>query len=171
MVLALMRFAGFEWEHNPLKIQLQNKRVECSQVLPFYGTQVADLCDDVRVISGSGELVGEDCLEQYDELLKLYRDGRKGVLTIPGLQPVYAYFSRLCAVAQTIPDVLCYEFEFTEIDSLEDGEEAKVYISRSGETLFDIAAETGVSVGVLVKLNPDIRRPDEVKSGREVKLC
>ena len=42
---------------------------------------------------------------------------------------------------------------------------------ENGQTLWDIAYKTGVKIDELVRLNPDVKFPDENLGTRRVKLC
>lgn len=49
--------------------------------------------------------------------------------------------------------------------------EKSVIESENGQTLWDIAYKTGVKIDELVRLNPDVKFPDENLGTRRVKLC
>ena len=42
---------------------------------------------------------------------------------------------------------------------------------ENGQTLWDIAYKTGVKIDELLRLNPDVKFPDENLGTRRVKLC
>lgn len=172
MILPTMRFAGYEWKHNPLSVEVTHTRILQENILPFHGERVKGLGRQCRVIRGRGELVGSDCIEQYKEIERLFFSGETGILSVPGMMPVRACFSKLSADGGTAPDVLRYSFEFTEIDSTVPMKyRRRVHVCTGEETLFDIAFDEGVTVDFLVKLNPWVRRPDELGAGEKVRLC
>ncbi len=171
MILSLMRFAGHSFRHNPVELKIDNKKTPKSSVIPFRGEVSAEGLRKCTVISGKGEFVGEDCIEQYKKLLALYEKGTKGVLSIPGLMPFYAYISSLCAVGETTPDLISYSFEFTEITGVREQRKREFHTVSEGETLFDIADIEGVSLDTLTVLNPQLRRPDELNAREKVRLC
>ena len=170
MILSLMRFAGFEWSHNPLDIGIHHKRSVYSTATPYTGEQVDALCREISRVSGKGELVGDDCIERYRALEKLFESVKKGVLTLPGMPPFEAYFTRLEAEGQSAPNVLVYSVEFISADN-EQKDRKEFCICRSNDTLFDVAYEYDVAVEELVRLNPHIKRPDMLADGERVRLC
>ncbi len=171
MILSTMRFDGYEWEHNPLSVEISHQRILVYDLLPLVGKDTRDLGRGCMVVSGKGELYGEDCMEQYSELEKKYLQGKTGVLTIPGIVPLRARFSKLSVLAADAPDLLTYGFEFVEEHSLPNEKNNTEYICREGDTLFDIAHSFGTTVDELVRLNPYLRRPDELPAGKAVRLC
>lgn len=171
MELALMRYKGFTLWCNPLSIEVKSERNSVSYTLPYSGEKQCDLGKKCRVIKGKGELTGADCLEQYAQLHALQAQGGAGVLSLPTMEPVKALFTSLSAVADITPDTIGYSFEFVEISSEEEQSTGKIHTVKEGETLFDIAYNYGVSVDSLVKLNTQIRRPDELTAYEEIKIC
>ena len=171
MILSTMRFAGQSFKYNPVELKIENKKMHKSSMIPFKGEYSSAGLPRCTVISGRGEFVGEDCIEQYKSLLALYETGSEGVLSIPGLMPVYAYISGVSAVGETTPDLISYTFEFTEKTGVRERKKREFHIVREGETLFDIAYIEGISIESLVRLNPDIRRPDSLVTGEKVRLC
>ena len=170
MMLSLLRFAGYQWSHNPLNIKTGYSRSMYSTIMVSSGEQIDSVCDRLVYIEGKGELVGKDCIEQYKKIRKLFFEKKKGVLTLPGLPSFVAYFTKLSVEGQPTPDVLVYSFEF--VQAKKEGEiSPSEYVCKDGETLFDIAYECGVSVDELVRLNPQIRRPDTLEAGECVNLC
>ena len=170
MLLSTMRFAGYSWRHNPLSMNLLHELFVTSTVTPAQGEQIDNVSKRISHVYGKGELVGEDCIEQYRALEKLFAKGQKGVLTLPGMPSFKAYFTKLEVEGQPTPDVLEYSFEFTKA---QDSVDLTQYhrICKEGETLFDIAYDFSTTVDELVRLNPHIKRPDAVKAGERVRIC
>ena len=81
-------------------------------------------------------------------------------------------FKKLDMEADVTPDRISFSFEFVEAESfyVKDNT-AKLHSVLEGETLFDIAYDFGVPVDSLVKLNPSVRRPDELMVGEEIRVC
>ncbi len=171
MILATMRFAGFEWRYNPLTLKITHELSHSKRVLPTKGEVIAEPRVKVKVISGKGELAGADCLEQYKEIERIFRLGRKGVLTLPGRAPVYAYFTKLSAEATDTPELIVYNFEFAEANTQESVVKPMYHIGNGWDNLYSIAYEYGVSIEELVELNTWIKRPDEQLAGKKVRLC
>lgn len=171
MDLALMRYKGFTLWYNPYSIEVESQQNTASYTLPLSGECVADMGRKCRVITGKGELAGDDCLEQYAELYALQAKGGAGVLSLPTMKPVNAIFTKLSALADATPDKISYSFEFVELSSEDEKSVGVVHTVEDGETLFDIAYSYKVAVESLVSLNPQIRRPDELTIGEEIKIC
>lgn len=171
MIISDMRFDSFEWKYNPLSIEVLYSRKMSRQNMPEFGSIVSPIGCDLRVVKGKGEFAGKNCLERYEELMNLFERGRKGLLTIPFMSPFYAYFNDLTLKGEATPDLITYTFEFTEAQSKISRGTQREYVPKSGETLFDIAYDQGVSVEELVRLNPQVKRPDELREGEAVRLC
>lgn len=171
MELALMRYKGFTLWCNPLSIEIESKINNVSYTLPYSGEVQEYAGRKCRVISGKGELRGKDCLSQYAKLYALHAEGGKGILSLPTIEPVAALFTRLTALADVTPDRISYSFQFVELSSNENLKTGKIHKVKEGETLFDIAYKYGVSVDSLIKLNPRVRRPDELETFEEIKVC
>lgn len=166
-----MRYKGFTFWCNPLSIEVESGRNSATYAFPYSGEKKSDLGEKCRIIKGKGELRGTDCLEQYAKLHALQAEGGAGVLTLPTMEPVKAIFTSLTAVADVTPDTISYSFQFAEVSSEVNESAEKIHTVKQGETLFDIAYEYGVSVDSLVKLNPQVKRPDELTEGGEIKVC
>lgn len=166
-----MRFKGFTFWCNPFSIEVLSEVSTADYTLPYSGQEYEDLGKKCRVIKGKGEIRGTDCLEKYAELYALLSKPGKGVLSLPNMKPMEALFTSLSALADVSPDKISYSFTFTEVNSKEKKPFLKTHTVKSGETLFDIAYKYDVSVESLVELNPNIRRPDELLEGWEIKVC
>lgn len=171
MILATMRFGDYEWKYNPLTLRITHELSHGKRVLPDSTEVVVDPRVNVNVVSGKGELFGEDAIEQYKEIEKVFRRGRKAVLTLPDRPPVYAYFTKFYGQGSDTPDLIEYGFEFVEVSSKATSEIPKYHTGNGGDSLYSIAADYNVPVESLVKLNPWIKRPDEQLAGKKVRLC
>lgn len=172
MIISNMRFGGFEWEHNPLSVQILHSNDFkvynlCSQKNVAY-----PLGRKLRIVKGKGEFAGKDCILRYKELAQVFFKGQKALLSLPFEVPFEAFFTELSLVAQPSPDFCEYTFEFLEVQTSSAASVPKVYIpQQQGENLFDIAYKFGVKVEKLVELNPQLRRADELPPFEEVRLC
>lgn len=171
MELAIMRYKGFSLRCNPRSVEVISENTNTAYIQPHSGEHNEDLGRKCRIIKGKGELRGEDCLEQYAKLYSLYQKGGKGVLSMPLAEPVVAFFTKLTASADEAPDKISYSFQFTEASSKSPYMQEKVHIVKKGESLFDIAYKYGVEADKLVKLNPNVKRPDELKENEEIRVC
>ncbi|MBQ8000816.1 MAG: LysM peptidoglycan-binding domain-containing protein [Ruminococcus sp.] len=172
MVISNMRFDSFEWAHNPLTVQVTHKRRMTQQNMAGGGSFVSNAGCELKVIKGKGELAGENCTQEFQRLCDLFERGKRGLLTLPFMAPFYAYFTDLSLTGEPTPELITYTFEFTQAENSEyaltaDGEA----VVKESETLFDIAYRCGVDVEELVRLNPQIKRPDELTAGEVVRLC
>lgn len=171
MKLVPMRFKGFEWHHNPAEISFECDKQVNELKSPNGKAYIQNMERKNMLVKGRGQLFGEDCLEQFDRLFRLFRQGGAGVLAIDKMEPIFAVFESLKISAEPKPDVLEYEFVFREIMNKKQENKQSVYVVKKGETLWDVSYITGIKIDALVMLNPEIKRPDEVCEGFEVKLC
>lgn len=171
MKLVPMRFKGVQWHHNPKEIVFECDKSVKELNSPNGTSYVQNMGRKNMIISGTGELYGTDCLEQFDRLLSLFRQGGQGVLAIPKIIPVYAVFESLKIKGEPKPDVLEYSFVFREVMEKKQKDKTEVYTAEEGECLWDISYKFEVPIDTLVRLNPSIKRPDISLDGRVVKLC
>lgn len=171
MKLVPMRFKGVSWHHNPREINFACEKQLNELKSPYGRSVLQNTGRKCMVISGEGELYGEDCMQQFDRLLQLFKSGGSGVLAIPRLSPVYAVFESVKINGVPKPDVLCYSFVFREIPQKDEGEKPMTYLADSGETLWDVSYRFDVVIDELVRLNPQVKRPDLSLEGKVVRLC
>lgn len=169
---AKIRFKGFEWEHNPETLSVINEdNINEYKLLSGISVTVKN-SSKCRVVKGKGKLAGYDCLDKFNELLKLRSDSESGILTLPRQKPFYAFFKKLELLCEPCEDVITYSFEFVEDSKRNYTVDEKIYHRvESGETLWDIAYSYSKDINVLVELNPQIIRPDELASGSRVRIC
>lgn len=170
---ATMKFKDYEWPYNPteLKIELQKNLNQLS--LPFVGTIIQNLNCDRKIISGSGEFFGDDCFKKYNELFLVYKENESGYLSIPDVGTFLVEFKKLNMKCSPGPKSVAYYFEFWETAKIQTTNEAlnaTYHIVKDGETIFDIAKMYSKTTAELFKLNPNIKRPDDIKPGDRVTL-
>jgi len=172
MKLVPMRFMGYTWHHNPKKLTIKSNKKVIELKLPYHDDVLQNFGESQLRINGSGELYGEDCMEQYERLFKLYRSGKEGILCLPRLSPLYACFESLEIVADDTPDVLTYSFSFISTKPLltncRINKEADV---AQGDTLWDISYRYGVPMDILCVLNPQIMFVNDLCGIEKVRLC
>lgn len=168
-----MRFSGFTFHHNPGKLKITNTANIADLVSPCCTPDSVHLGRKLRKVSGEGELYGADCLEEYTRLERLYNSGEKGILCLPHMPSMYAYLEELCMSAEPVEDVLTYRFVFTEAMSpRSSATQARYHVTTvSGESLWDISCSSGVDIGSLIHLNPQIRYIDDLAENERVRLC
>lgn len=172
MKLCPMRFAGYTWHHNPKSLKVSNGKKVVVLSVPYGDDELLSFGEKPLTISGVGELYGEDCLEQYDKLRRVYEMGKSDVLCLPNLLPMYAYFDRLTLEAQPGPNVLTYSFSFTQVQKKPSvcNCEQSVRVSK-GQTLWDISHLYKVDIDALIALNPQIMFLNDLTQGEVVRLC
>lgn len=172
MTLSTMRYKGYKWQHNPASLTVTTKGEIKEQRLLQKQSIVNDLGSNARVIKGTGQLVGKDCITQYCQLLRLQSKGGSGVLSLPDTLPFYAFFKSIELSCDPTPEVVTYNFEFVEDLSSEPIKSQSVYCTvENGETLWDISYKYDISIEKLVELNPQISRVDELALGEQVRIC
>jgi hypothetical protein len=170
--LSKISHKGYTWEHNPATLRITKEHSVSTRQLSGGDTSVRVFGTKCRVITGSGQLLGEDCLYRFVEMLELQSEKDSGILCLPDMKPMYAFFKSLELSCKPTPDVLTYCFEFVEDCSKNNSEKEKYYhMMINGETLWDIAYLCGVEIEKLVELNPDIARVDELEEGQMVRIC
>ena len=165
-----MKFKGYSWSHNPREIVFENAKQLNEILAPFDKSLVQNTGRRNMKISGEGELFGADCVEQFKELLGLFREGGAGVLTIPNFPSFYAEFESIRLIGKPRNDVLTYGFAFRELME-ERGDRRRGVIAAANENLWDISYKYGVDIDTLVRLNPQVKRPDILAEGEVVRLC
>ena len=165
-----MKFKGYKWHHNPRELVFEDEKKVSELTAPFDKSVVQNAGRRNMRISGEGELYGEDCLDQFLRLLELFREGGSGVLSIAGIPSVYAVFESLKLVGRPRPDILTYRFVFRELMEERDDKLREV-TAAPNENLWDISYRFGIDIDTLVRLNPQVRRPDELTAGEVVRLC
>lgn len=166
-----MRFCGYGWRHNPREIRFEcEKRINERQI-PYGESLLQNMGSKCMVVRGEGELCGDDCTEQFGELLRLFRESQTGVLCIDRLRPMFAVFEELRLLGSPRENVLGYSFVFREAADEKSRLPVSSYITAEGENLWDVSYRFGIPIDSLVRLNPKIKRPDIVGAGTEVRLA
>lgn len=166
-----MKFKGYTWLHNPSKINISSIRDVKEINLPYAGCIYQDYGRKKRVVRGNGEFFGPDCRGQFNTLFALFKKEGSGYLTVPGISPFLAVFRVLEMTESPGPSSVQYSFEFWEDMSVNDSSVdtgAGYHIVVSGETLWDIAIKYGKTAEELLKLNGDIKNPNELTPGEKV---
>ena len=196
--LAAMRYKDYVWPHNPRVYTIEYHRDMAVQKFPMGVYHLQDLGRSYRVLKGEGEFVGPEAYDQFKELATLFYAGGTGPLIHPVWQPASAYFVELSLRQEPRPDYVSYTFTFWEGPSetpglKEDGTgqagesadggagsagieaesaagSAVRHTVRRGETLWGIAREYGVGLAEVIALNPQIKNPNLIYPGEEVRV-
>lgn len=173
MKMALTRFCGYTFSHNPSKLKVYNSKNISEQALPLAKNIIQDLGDKACVIEGEGEFCGETCFDQYQNLLWLFNHKKTGLLSLPSISTITANFTYLSLIGEPKDNVIAYKFIFIE-DTLKTVKENETKPSRHtvnvNETLWDIAYKYNIKIEKLLELNPDIIRPQFLQEESSVKL-
>jgi hypothetical protein len=169
---AKIRYKGISFEHNPKSLSVSG---DCSVRVDntLFDTQVsANRGRKNRVIRGKGVFLGEGCLDKYTEMSRIQKKKDSGILSLPDIEPFYAYFTSLELVCDKTPDYVEYVFEFTEdMSKSGNAHTSYSYVCADGESLWDAAYKHGVDIDELVRINPQIRFINDNLVGKKVRIC
>lgn len=190
MDLSPMRYKGYTWPHNPRVYSIDYERKMAVHKTPFGLFRLQDLGRTNRIMEGEGEFVGEGAYAQFGQLANVFYDGGPGLLIHPLWQAANAYFVSLRLEQEPRPDYVRYSFSFWEDDSWYTGLAVQDTVSGSvggsqkeagageaayhrvvkGDTLWELAGRYGLSLAELVALNPQIKNPNLIRVGEEVRV-
>lgn len=191
MRLTPMRYKDYIWPSNPGSYRISFRRVVAEHKLPFGRSVTQDLGQVCRVLEGEGEFAGEGAYEEFKRLATVFYGGGAGVLVHPVWMTTRAYFTELEVVQEPLPDYVRYRFSFWE-DSTASGGLVEVSVEgepeggtdpeipaggwgavhtvRKGETLWGIAWRYGVALTALIAANPQIKNPNLIYPGDQVRI-
>ena len=193
-MLAPMRYKTYTWPHNPRVYSIDYERKMAVHKTPFGLFRLQDLGRTNRIMEGEGEFVGDDAYAQFGQLANVFYSGGPGLLIHPLWQTANAYFVSLRLEQEPRPDYVRYSFTFWEDDSwytglakqvggleatkgggiietVQAGEKGKAYHKVvKGDTLWALAKTYGVSLEELIGLNPQIKNPNLIRVGDEVRV-
>lgn len=191
MNLSPMRYKGYTWPHNPRVYSIDYERKMAVHKTPFGLFRLQDLGRTNRIMEGEGEFVGEGAYAQFGQLANVFYNGGPGLLIHPLWQAANAYFVSLRLEQEPRPDYVRYSFAFWEDDSWytglvtqdrggtqtgsgtvpEQGTGDAVYHKVvKGDTLWALAGKYGLSLAELIALNPQIKNPNLLRVGEEVRV-
>lgn len=192
MTLTPMRYKNYIWPHNPRVYTIDYSREMAVNKVPFGLYQLQDLDRTCRVMKGEGEFVGDKAYAQFGQLANVFYDGGPGLLVHPLWQTAKAYFVQLRLEQQPRPDYVKYSFTFWEdaclyltqpkrVDTAAtaagtagtegtDSTAPRYHRVVKGDTLWALARTYGVELGTLIALNPQIKNPNLIRVGDEVRV-
>lgn len=192
MILAPMRYKGFTWPHNPRIYSIDYERKMAVNKVPFGTYYLQDLGRTRRVMRGEGEFVGPEAYAQFGALANTFYEEGPGLLIHPLWQTANAYFVELRLEQEPMPNYVKYSFAFWEDTDLysgsavqldgsaggagqESGETggggaARLHQVVRGDTLWGLALTYGLTMQELIGLNPQIKNPNFILPGDEVRV-
>lgn len=183
MSLTPMRYKNYTWPHNPETYSISFERKIAAHKVPFgrYGMQ--DLGMTYRVMKGEGTFAGKNAYREFKKLASVFYEDGPGVLDHPIWQSTSAYFVELSLLEQPLDDYVHYAFEFWEdfpqetalrviapAEHLPQTASAAVHTVVQGDTLWAIAKKYGKSLSELIAVNPQIKNPNLIYPGEQVRL-
>ena len=76
-----MKYKDYIWHHNPKELHVSTLKNLKETIIPFNGSVFQNFGREKRIVKGTGEFFGEDCIEQFDELFKLIVSAFKNKIT------------------------------------------------------------------------------------------
>ena len=187
MRLTAMRYKDYVWPHNPRVYTIEYERRMGVRKVPFGRYALQDLGPAQRVMRGEGEFVGPDAYQQFKKLATVFYSNGPGLLVHPIWQTSNAYFVELSLQQEPRADYVKYSFAFWEgYDGHSTGVKVeqekhqetpapehggKWHTVASGETLWGIARDYGVSLTDIITLNPQIKNPNLIVAGEKVRVA
>lgn len=189
MGLAPMRFKAYTWPHNPETYSVSYERRMAAQNAPFGKWVMQELGAGYRVMRGEGVFTGPDAYQEFRKLAAVFAQEGPGLLVHPVWQAARAYFVTLELTEEPLPDYVRYRFAFWEDGgtvaaaaaavstgtgreerAADETEAAVWYTVKREDTLWAIAGRYDVSLRRLIELNPQIKNPNLIYAGNQVRV-
>nr|DAG06709.1 MAG TPA: Lysozyme [Caudoviricetes sp.] len=191
MDLSPMRYKNYTWPHNPRVYSIDYERKMAVHKTPFGLFRLQDLGRTNRVMEGEGEFVGDGAYSQFGQLANVFYHSGPGMLVHPLWQAANAYFVSLRLEQEPRPDYVRYSFSFWEDDSWYTGmatqnsppsqtgggatsgqgtNGAVYHRVVKGDSLWTLARQYGRTLAELIALNPQIKNPNLIHVGEEVRV-
>ena len=181
-----MRYKDYIWPHNPRIYTINYERVMVQSKIPFGLYHLQDLGRARRVMRGEGEFAGPDAYAQFGALANVFYSEGPGLLIHPLWQTASAYFVELALKQEPRPSYVSYSFTFWEDlgvyntalkqaqaqgrTGASGGGGTLSHTVVKGDTLWSIARRYSVTAEELIALNPQIKNPNLIYVGQEVRV-
>lgn len=191
-MLSPMRYKNYIWPHNPRVYSIDYGKTLVAHKIPYGLYRLQNLGRTNRIMAGQGEFVGEDAYSQFGMLANVFYEDTPGLLVHPLWQVSNAYFVSLRLEQEPRPDYVRYSFVFWEDYSqtgdlvlrvtgstggTEGGAQSTAASSApqyhrvvKGDTLWALAKTYGLTLSELIALNPQIKNPNLIYVGDEVRV-
>ena len=191
-MLSPMRYKNYIWPHNPRVYSIDYGKTLVAHKIPYGLYRLQNLGRTNRIMAGEGEFVGENAYSQFGMLANVFYEDTPGLLVHPLWQVSNAYFVSLRLEQEPRPDYVRYSFVFWEDYSqtgdlvlrvtgstggTEGGTQSTAASSApqyhrvvKGDTLWALAKTYGLTLSELIALNPQIKNPNLVYVGDEVRV-
>ena len=191
-MLSPMRYKNYIWPHNPRVYSIDYGKKLVAHKIPYGLYRLQNLGRTNRIMAGEGEFVGEDAYSQFGMLANVFYEDTPGLLVHPLWQVSNAYFVSLRLEQEPRPDYVRYSFVFWEDYSqtgdlvlrvtgstggTEGGAQSTATSSApqyhrvvKGDTLWALAKTYGLTLSELIALNPQIKNPNLIYVGDEVRV-
>lgn len=168
MQLIKMSYKDFEFSVNPATIKFEYSKNISTQPMLDSTDKTQEMSVSPVTITGNGSFVGDDAMEQMQQLQRVFARSGSDYLFASGFQPVKAFFKSLSFSTDAKKGCIDYSFAFVEDYQGKQVEYDFGYtIAENGENLFDIANRLDVAVETLVVKN-DFENVFAVKEGDKV---
>lgn len=183
-----MRFKTYVWPHNPRSYTISYQREMVAHKVPFGRYVLQNLGLARRVMKGEGEFIGAGAYEEFKKLAAVFYSEGAGLLVHPVWQTARAYFVELALAQEPRAEYVRYTFAFWEdyegySDQLQTVAVAEpsgsgagqsgggsYHTVVSGDSLWHIARKYGLSLQQLLELNPQIKNPNRIYPGEQVRV-
>ena len=190
-MLSPMRYKNYIWPHNPRVYSIDYGKKLVAHKIPYGLYRLQNLGRTNRIMAGEGEFVGENAYSQFGMLANVFYEDTPGLLVHPLWQVSNAYFVSLRLEQEPRPDYVRYSFVFWEDYSQagdlvlrvtgSGGTEGSTSGSTpssapqyhrvvKGDTLWALAKTYGLTLSELIALNPQIKNPNLIYVGDEVRV-
>ena len=167
-----MSYRDFVFPVNPRVIHISRSKNIGVGITPYGKDSVKELGGGHRVVRGEGEFFGNNAVNDFLRLKRVFDESGGGVLYIPSQKPFYALAKSLELTASDIEGAVGYSFCFIESFENKAEEFPVLFIGNGKACLWNIAEMFGIAVELLITMNPQIKRPDiPVVAGERVRLC